>query len=233
MTANDLVFSPHGSEETGFSRQSLEVDLRGPFCRAVTLIVSDIVVVAFIDAYLGGRSPYGRLPETAPSFVEATPRPEAPPAETGTGPSPRVGAVHRHRRSARLHGGPRAHGVRRNLHRAPSTVLATLAPRHLERHWRCPRVRCDPRIPHVSQGTVHGIPIGSDLGEGDGSKPLRGSGPRGKPGSVCRNSTEPTAACRNASTESGPMTGSSPVGQIMSVRRASPGLLPESLCPGS
>src|SRR3989441_1691828 len=207
MTANDLVFSPHGSEETGFSRQSLEVDLRGPFCRAVTLIVSDIVVVAFIDAYLGGWSPYGRLPETAPSFVEATPRSEAQPAETGTSPSPRVGAVHRHRRAARFHGGPRAHGVRRNLHRAPSTVLATLAPRHLERHWRCPGVRGDPRIPHVSQGTVHGIPIGSDLGKGDGSKPLRGSGHRGKPGSVCRNGTEPTAASRNASAESGPMTG--------------------------
>src|SRR5947209_17639272 len=95
MTANDLVFSPHGSEETEFSRQSLEVDLPGPFCRATTLIVSDIVVVAFIDAYLGGRSPYGWLPETAPSFVEATPRSEAQPAEAVTGPSPRVGAFHR------------------------------------------------------------------------------------------------------------------------------------------
>src|SRR5438132_3109379 len=108
------------------------------------LIVSDIVVVAFIDAYLGGRSPYGRLPETAPSFVEATQRSEAQPAQTGTGPSPRVGAVHLHRRAARFHGGPRAYGVRGNLHRAPSTVLATVAPRHLERHWRCPGVRCDP-----------------------------------------------------------------------------------------
>src|SRR3989454_7007897 len=169
------------------------------------LIVSDIVVVAFIEAQPGGRSPYGRLPETAPSFVEATPRSEAQPAETGTGPSPRVGAVHRHRRAARLHGGPRAHGVRRNLHRAPSTVLAAVAPRHLERHWRCPRVRGDTRIPHVSQGTVHGIPIGSDCGTGDDSKPLRGSGQRGKPGSVFRNGTEPTAASRNASTESGPV----------------------------
>src|SRR2546425_5952439 len=206
MTANDLVFSPHGSEETGFSRQSLEVDLRGPFCRAVTLIVSDIVVVAFIDAYLGGWSPYGRLPETAPSFVEATPRSEAQPAETGTGPSPRVGAVHRHRRAARLHGRPRAHGVRGNLHRAPSTVLATVAPRHLERHRRCPGVRCDPRLPHVSQGTVHGIPVGSGLGTGDGSKPLRGSGDRGKPGSVCRNCTEPTAASRHRSVGSGSVT---------------------------
>src|SRR2546425_7739252 len=206
MTANDLVFSPHGSEETGFSRQSLEVDLRGPFCRAVTLIVSDIVVVAFIDAYLGGWSPYGRLPETAPSFVEATPRSEAQPAETGTGPSPRVGAVHRHRRAARLHGGPRAHGVRRNLHRAPSTVLATAAPRHLERHRRCPGVRCDPRIPHVSEGTVHGIPVGSGLGTGDGSKPLRGSGDRGKPGRLSRNGTEPAAASRNSSVGSGSVT---------------------------
>src|SRR5437899_9660924 len=170
------------------------------------LIVSDIVVVAFIEAYPGGRSPYGRLPETAPPLVEATPRPEAQPAETGTGPSPRVGAVHRHRRAARLHGGPRAHGVRRNLHRAPSTVLATVAPRHLERHRRCPGVRRDPRLPHVSQGTVHGIPVGSGLGTGDGPKPLRGSGDRGKRGSVCRNGTEPTAASRNSSVGSGSVT---------------------------
>src|SRR2546426_12446867 len=170
MTANDLVFSPHGSEETEFSRPSLEVDLRGPFCRATTLIVSDIVVVAFIEAQPGGRSPYGRLPETAPPLVEATPRSEAPPAETGTGPSSRVGALPDRRRAARFHGGPRAHGVRRNLHRAPSTVLATLAPRHLERHWRWPRVRCRPRIPHLSQGPVTGIPIGSDLGEGEDRK---------------------------------------------------------------
>src|SRR2546427_1795009 len=195
------------------------------------LIVSDIVVVAFIEAYPGGRSPYGQLPETTPPLVEATPRPEAPPAETGTGPSPRVGALPDRRRAARLHGGPRAHGVRRNLHRAAPTVLATLAPRHPEGHWRGPGVRGDPRIPHVSQGTVHGIPIGSDLGKGDGSKPLRGSGHRGKPGSVCRNGTEPTAASRNASAESGPMTGSSPVDQILSVCRASPGLLPDPLCP--
>src|SRR3989442_8493780 len=148
MTANDLVFSPHGSEETGFSRPSSEVDLRGPFCRATTLIVSDIVVVAFIDAYLGGRIPYGRLPETAPPLVEATPRSEAQPAETGTGPSPRVGAVHRHRRAARFHGGPRAHGVRGYLHLPPSTVLATVAPRHLEKHRRWPGGACDPPVPH-------------------------------------------------------------------------------------
>src|SRR5213594_2571181 len=206
MTANDLVFSPHGSEETEFSPQSLEVDLPGPFCQGVTLIVSDIVVVAFIEAYPGGRSPYGRLPETAPPLVEATPRSEAQPAETGTGPSPRVGAVHRYRRAARLHGRPRADGVRGNLHRAPSTVLATVAPRHLERHRRCPGVRCDPRLPHVSQGTVHGIPVGSGLGTGDCSKPLRGSGDRGKPGTVSRNGTEPTAASRNSSAESVPVT---------------------------
>src|SRR2546426_9389185 len=181
--------------------------VRGPFCQAVTLIVSDIVVVAFIEAYPGGRSPYGQLPETTPPLVEAPPRSEAPPAETGTGPSPRVGALPDRRRAARLHGGPRAHGVRRNLHRAAPTVLATLAPRHPEGHWRGPGVRGDPRIPHVSQGTVHGVPIGSDLGEGDGSETLRGSGHRGKPGTVCRNGTEPTAASRNASTESGPMNG--------------------------
>src|SRR3989441_12105330 len=117
--------------------RALGSHVRGPFCQAVTLIVSDIVVVAFIEAQPGGRSPYGRLPETAPSFVEATQRSEAQPAETGTGPSTRVGAGHRHRRAARFHGGPRAHGLRRNLHRAPSTVLATLGPPHLERPWRC------------------------------------------------------------------------------------------------
>src|SRR2546425_12723501 len=130
--------------------RALGSHVRGPFCQAVTLIVSDIVVVAFIEAYPGGRSPYGQLPETTPPLVEAPPRSEAPPAETGTGPSSRVGALPDRRRAARFHGGPRAHGVRRNLHRAPSTVLATLAPRHLERHWRGPRGRSDPRIPHVS-----------------------------------------------------------------------------------
>src|SRR5256712_9616573 len=170
------------------------------------LIVADMVVVAFIEAYPGGRSPYGRLPEPPPPLVEAPPRSEAPPAETGTGPSSRVGALPDRRRAARFHGGPRAHGVRRNLHRAPSTVLATVAPRHLERHWRCPGVRCDPRLPHVSQGTVHGIPVGSGLGTGDGSKPLRGSGDRRKPGTVSRNGTEPTAASRNSFVMSGSVT---------------------------
>src|SRR3989442_2704841 len=206
MTANGLVFSAPRPEETEFSRRIWKSAPRVRSGSGWALIVSDIVAVAFIDAYPCVPSPYGRLPETAPPFVEASPRSEAHPAEAGTRPSPRVGALPHHRRAALVHGGPRAHGVRGNLHRAPSTVLATVAPRHLERHWRCPRVRCDPRIPHVSQGTVHGIPIGSDLGEGDGSKPLRGSGHRGKPGSVCRNSTEPTAASRNASTESGPVT---------------------------
>src|SRR2546428_11783169 len=139
------------------------------------LIVSDIVVVAFIEAKPGGRSPYGRLPETAPSFVEATQRSEAQPAETSPCPSPRVGALHRHRRAARFHGGPRAPGVRRNLHRAPSTVLATLAPPHLERHWRRPRGPCDPRKPHVSPGAGHGRPHGSEVREGDSSKTPRGA----------------------------------------------------------
>src|SRR2546428_9498618 len=127
------------------------------------LIVCDMLVVAFIEAYRGGRSPYGRLSETAPPLVEAPPRSEAPPAETGTGPSSRVGALPDRRRAARFHGGPRAHGVRRNLHRAPSTVLATLAPRHLERHWRCPRVRCDPPVPPVSLRTGHRVPIRNGL----------------------------------------------------------------------
>src|SRR3989475_8240414 len=110
------------------SLAGLEIRCASSFGRRWALIVSDIVVVAFIEAKPGGRSPYGQLPETAPSFVEAPPRSEAPPAETGTGPSSRVGALPDRRRAARFHGGPRAHGVRRNLHRAPSTVLATLAP---------------------------------------------------------------------------------------------------------
>src|SRR2546426_12722063 len=94
------------------------------------LIVSDIVVVAFIEAQPGGRSPYGRLPETAPSFVEATQRSEAQPAETSPCPSPRLGALHRHRRAARFHGGPPAPGGRPKLHPGPSTVLATVGPPH-------------------------------------------------------------------------------------------------------
>src|SRR3989449_11771487 len=206
MTANDLVFSPPvRSKPTSAVRRpgSVPNAVLPSRARLSFLILSPSSLLRPNQVL---RHPYGQLPETAPSFVEATQRSEAPPAQAGTGPSPRVGALHRHRRAARFHGGPRAHGVRRNLHRAPSTVLATLAPRHLERHWRCPGVRCDPRIPHVSQGAVHGIPIGSDLGKGDSSKPLRGSGHRGKPGTLSRNGTEPPAASRNASAESGPVT---------------------------
>src|SRR2546426_4487617 len=180
MTANGLVFSAPRPEETEFSRRVWKSAPRVRSGSRWALIVSDIVAVAFIDAYPCVPSPYGRLPETAPPFVEAPQRSEAQPAETGPCSSHGVGALPLHRRAARFHGGPRAHGVRRHLHRAPSTVLATVAPRHLERHWRCPGVRCDPRIPHVSQGPVHGIPIGSDLGKGDGSKPLRGTGGGGK-----------------------------------------------------
>src|SRR3989454_1516159 len=192
MTANDLVFSPRRPEKTGFG-VSLGISVRRAVRPGIALIVSDTLVVDFIDAHPGVRSPYGQLSEAAPPRLEAPQGSEAQPAETGPCPSPRVDAVHLHRRAARFHGGPRADGVRRDLRRAPSTVLATVAPRHLERHWRGPGVRGDPRIPHVSQGTVHGIPIGSDLGKGDGSKPLRGSGHRGKPGSGCRNGTEPPA----------------------------------------
>src|SRR2546425_7229746 len=140
------------------------------------LIVSDIVVVAFIEAQPGGRSPYGRLPETAPSFVEATQRSEAQPAETSPCPSPRVGALHRHRRAARFHGGPRAHGVRRNLHRAPSTVLATVASRHPEGHWRGAGGRGAPPIPHVSQRGGHGVAVGRQSRKGGGSAPAPRSG---------------------------------------------------------
>src|SRR2546427_5446436 len=146
MTANGLVFSAPRPEETEFSRRVWKSAPRVRSRSRWALIVSDIVAVAFIDAYPCVPSPYGRLPETAPPFVEATPRSEAQPAETGTGPSPRVGALPHHRRAARVHGGPRAHGVRGYLHRAPSTVLAAVAPRHLERHWRGPRGRGEPRV---------------------------------------------------------------------------------------
>src|SRR5206468_3025260 len=177
------------------------------------LIVSDTLVVGFIDALRGVPSPYGQLSEAAPPRLETTEGSEAQTAETGTGPSYGVGAVHRHRRPARVHGGPRAYGVRRHLHRAPSTVLATVAPRHLERHRRCPGVRGDAGIPHVSQGTLHRIPIGSDLRACDGSKPFRGSGLRGKPSTVSRNprhDIEPAAASRNASPASNAVQGIGP-----------------------
>src|SRR3989454_4639657 len=186
MTANDLVFSPRRPEKTGFG-VSLGISVRRAVRPGIALIVSDPLVVDFIDAHPGVRSPYGQLAEAAPPRLEAPQGSEATPAETGPCPPYRVGAVHRHRRAARLHGGPRAHGLRRHLHRAPSTVLATVAAGHLERDWRCPRVRCDARIPHVSQGTVHRIPVGSDLRACDGQKPFRGSGHRGKPGTISRN----------------------------------------------
>src|SRR3989441_12427835 len=175
----------------------------------MTLIVSDIVVVAFIDAHPGGRSPYGQLSEAASPRLEGPQGSEATPAETGTGPPPRVGAVHLHRSAARFRGGAWAHGVRRNLHRVASTVLATVAAGHREGHRRRRGVRGDAWIPHVPQGTVHRIPIGGGRGTGDRSKPLRGSGHRGKPGRVSGNrrpDTEPAAASGNASPDSDPVT---------------------------
>src|SRR3989454_1323678 len=167
MTANDLVFSPRRPEKTGFG-VSLGISVRRAVRPGIALIVSDTLVVDFIDAHPGVRSPYGQLSEAAPPRLEAPQGSEATPAETGPCPTYRVGAVHRHRRAARLHGRPRAYGVRRHLHRAPSTVLATVAPRHPERHRQCPGIRCDRRLSAVSQGTLHGIPIGSDLRACDG-----------------------------------------------------------------
>src|SRR3989454_5932882 len=148
MTANDLVFSPRRPEKTGFG-VSLGISVRRAVRPGIALIVSDTLVVDFIDAHPGVPSPYGQLSEAAPPRLEAPQGSEAQTAETGTRPTYRVGAVHRHRRAARVHGGPRAHGLRRHLHRAPSTVLATVAPRHPERHRRCPRLRGDAGIPDV------------------------------------------------------------------------------------
>src|SRR3989475_10107248 len=119
MTANDLVFSPRRPEKTGFWG-SLGISVRRAVRPGIALIVSDTLVVGFIDAHPGVRSPYGQLSETAPPRLEAPQGSEAPPAETGPCPTNRVGAVHRHRRAARLRGGPRAHGPPPHLHRAPS-----------------------------------------------------------------------------------------------------------------
>src|SRR5881628_674723 len=169
MTANDLVFSPRRRSSGGNRVLGLALEFRsgGPFGQAL-LIVSDTLAVVFIDALRGVPSPYGQLSEAAPPRLETTQGSEATPAETGPCPTHRVGVVHLHRRAARLLGGPRAHGLRRHLHRAPSTVLATVAAGHPERHRRCPGVRGDAGIPHVSQGTLHGIPVGSDLRACDG-----------------------------------------------------------------
>src|SRR5436309_1192080 len=156
------------SGENRFWGLALEFDPQSRPARHGALIVSDTLVVDFIDAHPGVPSPYGQLSEAAPPRLEAPQGSEAQTAETGTRPTYRVGAVHRHRRAARVHGGPRAHGLRRHLHRAPSTVLATVAPGHPERHRRCPGIRGDAGIPHVSQGTLHGIPVGSDLRACDG-----------------------------------------------------------------
>src|SRR3989442_13960019 len=103
MTANGLVFSAPRPEETEFSRRVWKSAPRVRSCSRWALIVSDIVAVAFIDAYPCVPSPYGRITETAPPFVEASPRSEAQPAETGTCPSPPVGARILHRQPARVH----------------------------------------------------------------------------------------------------------------------------------
>src|SRR6058998_132966 len=130
-------------EETGFLGFALEFRSASRPTGYCPLIVSDTLVVDFIDAHPGVPSPYGQLSEAAPPRLEAPQGSEAQTAETGTRPTYRVGAVHRHRRAARVHGGPRAHGLRRHLHRAPSTVLATVAPGHPERHRQCPGLRGD------------------------------------------------------------------------------------------
>src|SRR5207249_11695291 len=97
---------------------------------------------------------------------------------------------------------------------APSTVLAIVASRHPERHRQCPGIRCDRRLSPVSQGTLHGLPIGSDLRACDGSKPFRGSGLRDKPSTFSRNprhDIEPATAYRNASPDSDAVEG---IGEI-------------------
>src|SRR5437899_11894744 len=95
------------------SLAGLEIRSASSLSSRWALIVSDIVVVAFIEAYPGGRSPYGQLPATTTPLVEAPPTSEAPPAESGTAPSPRVVALPDPRRAPRIHGGARAPGGRR------------------------------------------------------------------------------------------------------------------------
>src|SRR6266581_804748 len=129
MTANDLTVSPRRPNETESVVRDRRICRRPWFGGHRALIVSDIVAIAFIGAHLGGRSPYGRLPKAAPPLVDAAARSEAQPAETGTCPSDRLDPVHPLRRAAGLYGGARAHGVRRDLHRAAPPVLATVAPR--------------------------------------------------------------------------------------------------------
>src|SRR6266566_5963435 len=127
MTANDLVFSPCGPEEMELARPGLERAPPVRTARGRALIVSDTLAVAFIDAHPRARTPHGRLPEAAPPCLDATPRSEAQAAETGPRPSHRVDPVPRDRSAAGLHGGPRANGLCRDLHRPASAVLATVA----------------------------------------------------------------------------------------------------------
>src|SRR5207245_6970745 len=156
----------------------------------------------------GAQRPYGRLPKAAPPILDATPRSEAQPAKTGPRLADRLAPVHLHRPAARLHGGPRAPGLCRNLHRAAPAVLATLASGHPQGHRRRPRVRGDPWIPHVPEGSVHGIPDRGDRGTGNGAQSGRGSDYGAKPGSrgFSDVSTEPPAASRDATPDSDPVT---------------------------
>src|SRR5712691_1882320 len=165
----------------------LEIGSASSLGTQLALIVSDIVAVVFIDAHPRARSPYGRLSEAAPPRLEATQGSEAQVAPKGPRPPNGLGVVLRPRRAARLHGVARAACLFGDLHRPAPPVLAAVASRHRERHRQCLGIRRDPWLSLLSQGAVHGIPIGSDRRACDGSKPLRGTGHRGKPGTVSRN----------------------------------------------
>src|SRR5437867_2918000 len=212
MTANDLVFSPQVRGKAvpySESRPMRSKPSQANGARVSFLILSPSSLSMAIQVL---RSPYGQLSEAAPSRLEATQGSEAQVAAKGPRPSNGLDLVLRLRGAARLHGGPRAPRLFWNLHRTAPPVLATLASRRPERHRQCRGIRGDPRLPPLSEGTVHGLPIGGDRGEGHDPQSLRGSGHRSDPGSVRGNpepDVEPAAASRDAS-DSFPVTDVAP-----------------------
>src|SRR5437899_2652430 len=172
MTANDLVFSPPvRSKPTSAVRRpgSVPNAVLPSRARLSFLILSPSPLLRPNQVL---RHPYGQLSEAAPSRLEATQGSEAQVAPKGPRPSNGLGLVRRLRSAPRLHGGARSPRLLRDLHRTAAPVLATLAFRCPERNRQCRGIRGDPRLPSVSQGTVHRIPIGGDRGEGHGPQSI-------------------------------------------------------------
>jgi len=213
MTANDLVFSPPvRSKPTSAVRRpgSVPNAVLPSRARLSFLILSPSSLLRPNQVL---RHPYGQLSEAAPSRLEATQGSEAQVAPEGPRPSNGLGLVLRLWSAARLHGGPRAPRLFRDLHRTTPPVLATVAARCPERHRQCRGIRRDPRLPSVSERAVHGLPIRSDLGESHGPQSIRGSGQRCEPGRIGGNPephVEPAAASRYAAPVSGPVTDVAP-----------------------